>query len=201
MTPPPAHPRVALVLALGVVSAAAACLAQWAASNQVGGRTGGRVGGELYGNQGTTGSVRYASHQTHVLPSEARYAAARSGALPSEMRMNASAAGPMTPNGVVNYIPPQSTVQQAMKLPAPQLYNPAYGIGGGGGGATDAGPPVTAGLSTAGTVRYAGSTAEPRPGQLAGNPMGAGPGQFNTGQSVASTRAPGMTAPPPPPLL
>lgn len=67
-------------------------------------------------------------YQTAILPSEARMAAQRSGALPSELRMNAQQAGPLNPAGAVAYIPGQSTIQQLMRLPPPQLYNPAYHI-------------------------------------------------------------------------
>jgi hypothetical protein len=113
---------------IGFVAALAvgACwaLAQWRVNPQVG-RVSNRVGGELYGN---TGSVRYAAYQTTVLPSEARYATWRSGALPSEVRMQAAAVGPLAPSGAIAYVPGPSPVQQAMKTPQPQLYNPAYGI-------------------------------------------------------------------------
>jgi hypothetical protein len=102
---------------------AAFALAQYQVNTQVNNR----VNPELYGG-GTGGSMRYATPQANVLPSEARYAAWRSGALPSEMRMNQLQAGPLAPNGSISYIPRQSPVQEAMHLPAPQLYNPAYGI-------------------------------------------------------------------------
>lgn len=64
--------------------------------------------------------------QFGILPSEARMAAQRSGALPSELRMNAQRVGPLNPYGAIAYIPQQSTIQQLMRLPPPQLYNPAY---------------------------------------------------------------------------
>jgi hypothetical protein len=104
--------------------AGAWAVAQWQVNNRVG-QVNNRVGGELYGNMG---SVRYAPYQTTVLPSEARYATWRSGALPSEVAMQARAVGPLAPNGAIAYVPGPSPLQQAMKTPQPQLYNPAYGI-------------------------------------------------------------------------
>jgi hypothetical protein len=154
------------MLAGSVVLVAAVALGQWQVNNQVG-RVNNRVGGELYGNNTNMGSVRYAAMtQTSLLPSEARYATWRSGALPSEIRMNALATGPLAPNGAISYIPSQSTVQAAMKLPQPDLYNPAYNIGG---------RPMDAQLApqpgfgaSGGSVRYAGTPAAPTAGQISG---------------------------------
>jgi hypothetical protein len=83
-----------------------------------------RVGGELYGHNDSPARPR--GYQTRLLPSEERFARWRSGALPSEIEMNRAAIGPLTPNGEIDYIPRRSPLQQAMKLPEPQLYNPAY---------------------------------------------------------------------------
>lgn len=84
-----------------------------------------RVGGELYGNnydRDYTGQY----YQTRLLPSEERYARWRSGALPSEITANRFALGRLTPHGEIDYIPYQSPLQRAMRLPVPQLYNPGY---------------------------------------------------------------------------
>lgn len=67
-------------------------------------------------------------HQFELLPSEALMAAQRSGALPSELLMGAQQAGPLNPYGAISYIPNESPLQRAMRLPPPQLYNPAYHI-------------------------------------------------------------------------
>jgi hypothetical protein len=106
-----------------VVSVCLLCVAQYQVNTQVNNR----VNPELYGGN-TGGSVRYMMPQSQLLPSEARYATWRSGALPSEVRMNALAQGPLAPSGSVAYVPGPSALQQAMKLPQPQLYNPAYNI-------------------------------------------------------------------------
>jgi hypothetical protein len=97
--------------------------AQYPADNQVG-QVDTRVGGELYGNEGDRkGNANY---QLRLLPSEERFARWRSGMLPSEYEMNRAAQGPLTPNGDIDYITRQSPLQQAMRLPNPQLINPAY---------------------------------------------------------------------------
>lgn len=83
-----------------------------------------RVGGELYGNN--SDRIRQLPYQVDLLPSEERYAMWRSGALPSELRLARTAAGPLIPNGVLNYIPARSPLQEAYRMKAPQLYNPAY---------------------------------------------------------------------------
>jgi hypothetical protein len=161
----------------------ACALAQWQVNPQVGGQVNNRVGGEKYGNMG---SVKYAPYQTTVLPSEARYATWRSGALPSEVRMNAAAVGPLAPNGAVAYVPGPSPVQQAYKTPAPQLYNPAYGIEN--RPINDQILPQT-GYAT-GSVKYAGAGAgaqvAPGSARISGAPSSGWqapqPGQVNTGQ-------------------
>jgi hypothetical protein len=149
--------KAVIVLVVGLVTAALA-LAQYQVNTQVNNR----MNPELYGG-GTGGSMRYAMPQTTVLPSEARYATWRSGALPSEIRMNYLQSGPLTPNGAISYIPQQSSVQQAMRLPAPQLYNPAYGIQNQGVAAAGPGQqqkPVSTGPINGqlpnGSIRHAG---------------------------------------------
>ena len=76
---------------------------------------------------GTTGPVNY-PRQIELLPSEVRFAEIRSGALPSELRMNEAAIGPLAPQGPLAFIPRETAVQRWMRLPAPQLYNPAYNL-------------------------------------------------------------------------
>lgn len=155
-----------------VVALAAVALGQWQVNNQVG-AVNNRVGGELYGNNTNMGSVRYAAYsQRTVLPSEARYATWRSGALPSEIAMNAAAVGPLAPNGAISYVPPPSPVQSAMKTPMPQLYNPAYDLGGRPLDAQIAAPKVGFESSAAGSMRYASvpqaNSAQIAPGQISG---------------------------------
>lgn len=157
---------------LVVVALAAVALGQWQVNNQVG-AVNNRVGGELYGNNTNMGSVRYAAYsQRTVLPSEARYATWRSGALPSEVAMNAAAVGPLAPNGAISYVPPPSPVQSAMKMPSPQLYNPAYDIGGRPLDAQIAAPRPGFESSAAGSMRYASvpqaTSAQIAPGQISG---------------------------------
>jgi hypothetical protein len=83
-----------------------------------------RVGGELYGNNADP--PRQQGYQIKLLPSEERYAIWRSGVLPSEERLAREAAGPLTPNGILDYLPRQSYLQRVSGMPAPRLYNPAY---------------------------------------------------------------------------
>ena len=83
-----------------------------------------RVGGELYGNNSDVFRLR--PYQVQLLPSEERNAVFRSGMLPSELELNRSSIGPLSPNGVLDYISSRSPLQRAMNLPAPQLYNPSY---------------------------------------------------------------------------
>jgi len=97
-------------------------LGQYPVDTQVG-QVDNRVNGELYGNDRQPIRQPY---QTRLLPSEERFAITRSGALPSEVRMAEHAAGPLTPNGVLDYLPWQSPLQRAMHAPAPVLVNPAY---------------------------------------------------------------------------
>jgi hypothetical protein len=149
-----------------VLALAAIALGQWQVNTQVG-RVNNRVGGELYGNNTNMGSIRYGSYtQTTVLPSEARYATWRSGALPSEIAMNARGVGPLAPNGAISYIPSQSSLQAAMKTPAPQLYNPAYNIGTRPLD-TQLAAPQPGFAASAGSVRFA-SVPQPTSGQISG---------------------------------
>jgi hypothetical protein len=85
-----------------------------------------RTGGELYGNDNEGNPARFHPYQTRLLPSEERYATWRSGALPSEITQNRFEIGPLSPNGIIDYIPRQSRLQRAARMPAPQLVNPAY---------------------------------------------------------------------------
>jgi hypothetical protein len=110
-----------LIVALIAVPA----MAQYPASNQVG-QVDKRVGGELYGNNSNGLTLR--PYQVRLLPSEERFAIERSGMLPSELELNRSAVGPLSPNGVLDYITPRSSLERAMHDPEPQLYNPAYDL-------------------------------------------------------------------------
>jgi hypothetical protein len=121
-----------------------------------------RVNPELYGG-GAKGSMRYSANTT-LLPSEARYATWKSGALPSEVRMNYLATGPLAPSGSIAYIPGPSPVQQAMKLPQPQLYNPAYQISGSTGQKPVSAGPINAQVPN-GSIRY-NSPAGPAPSSM-----------------------------------
>ena len=145
---------------------AALALAQYRVNTQVSNR----VNPELYGG-GARGSMRYASNTT-LLPSEARYATWKSGALPSEVRMNYLATGPLAPTGSIAYVPGPSPVQQAMKLPQPQLYNPAYQISGSTGQKPVSTGPINGQLPN-GTIRY-------------NSPAGPAPGGMMTGQTAWS---------------
>jgi hypothetical protein len=162
---------------LVAIALAGACvLAQWQVNPQVG-RVNNRVGGELYGNMG---SVRYASYQTTVLPSEARYATWRSGALPSEVAMQARAVGPLSPSGAIAYVPGPSPLQQATKTAPAQLYNPAYGIEN---------KPIDAQLRPqagfGGSIKYANTNARVDPASMPIPPMAAvGSQPLVTGQMV-----------------
>jgi len=102
-------------------------LAQYPAGNQTGsnqvGEVDTRVGRELYGN---TINFTLRPYQVRLLPSEERNAIVRSGMLPSELSLNRASVGPLSPNGILDYVTPRSPLQQAMKLPTPQLYNPMY---------------------------------------------------------------------------
>src|SRR4051812_16964194 len=93
-------------------------LAQYPAGNQVG-EVDTRVGRELYGNNVNNFTLR--PYQVRLLPSEEHNAIVRSGMLPSELSLNRSSVGPLSPNGVLDYVTPRSPLQQAMKLPVPQL--------------------------------------------------------------------------------
>lgn len=96
--------------------------AQYQVDNQVG-QVDNRVNGELYGNDAV---VKQQGYQTRLLPSEERYAITRSGVLPSELEMSRLSAGPLTPNGILDYLPAQSPLQAAAGMQPPQLYNRAY---------------------------------------------------------------------------
>jgi hypothetical protein len=112
------------VLAIWItLTGGAVCLAQ----QQVDAQVDNRMNGELYGG-GTGSGMRYAMPQSELLPSEVRNAAWCSGALPSDIRLNRLSIGPLAPWGSINYIPRQSPLQEAMRLPPPQLYNRAYNI-------------------------------------------------------------------------
>jgi hypothetical protein len=99
-----------------------AAQAQYQVDNQVG-QVDNRVNGELYGNDAV---VKQQGYQTRLLPSEERYAITRSGVLPSELEMSQQAAGPLTPNGILDYLPAQSPLQRAAGMRPPQLYNRIY---------------------------------------------------------------------------
>lgn len=126
--------RFVRIIPIAVILAImAATIAQFAANNQVNPQLApaSTKAKNYRPNDYSVGeSIHYRrpAYQTAILPSEALIAAQRSGALPSELRMNAQQAGPLNPAGAVAYIPGQTTVQQLMRLPPPQLYNPAYHI-------------------------------------------------------------------------
>jgi hypothetical protein len=96
--------------------------AQYQIDNQVG-QVDNRVNGELYGNDAV---MKEHGYQTRLLPSEERYAIWRSGVLPSELEIARRSAGPLTPNGILDYLPRQSTLQIAAGMPEARLFNPAY---------------------------------------------------------------------------
>jgi hypothetical protein len=151
----PAVIAVAVMVALGVL-----CVAQYQVNTQLNNR----VNPELYGG-GTGGSMRYAMPQSQLLPSEARNATWRSGALPSDIRMNQLSVGPLAPSGSIAYVPGPSPLQQAMKLPQPQLYNPAYNIPAEAAGSKPiSSGPITGQLPN-GTIRY-NSPAQPAPAEM-----------------------------------
>lgn len=111
--------------ALIIASIALPAIAQYPANNQAGqqvGQVDNRVGGELNGNNSNVLTLR--PYQVRLLPSEERNAVVRSGMLPSELQLNTSSVGPLSPNGVLDYIT-LSPLQRDMHL-TPQLYNPAY---------------------------------------------------------------------------
>jgi hypothetical protein len=109
-----------LPIALALLLVAPVSLAQYQVGN--------RVGGELNGNnEGEGNPARFHPYQTGYLPSEARNAIIRSGALPSEITQNRFEIGPLSPNGIIDYVPRQSALQRAARLPSPQLVNPEYG--------------------------------------------------------------------------
>lgn len=120
------HEMVLRRLALAIAAAIALpAIAQQRSENRVG-QVNNRVGGELYGHNSDSFTLQ--PYQVRLLPSEERFAFERSGVLPSELQMARSAAGPLTPNGVLDYLPRQSPLQRALGLPEPQLYNPAYNL-------------------------------------------------------------------------
>jgi hypothetical protein len=119
MSPRSASLMVAL---LGIFLWPLAARAQYQVDNQVG-QVDNRVNGELYGNDAV---AKQQGYQTRLLPSEERYAITRSGVLPSELQMSQQAAGPLTPNGILDYLPAQSPLQAAAGMQPPQLYNRAY---------------------------------------------------------------------------
>jgi hypothetical protein len=121
------HAKTIRHLVLATISAALAvpALAQERTDPRIG-QVNTRVGGELYGHN--SDSFNLQPYQTRVLPSEERFAIERSGVLPSELQMSRTAAGPLTPNGILDYLPRQSPLQRAMGLPEPQLFNPGYNL-------------------------------------------------------------------------
>jgi hypothetical protein len=147
-----------VVMAVMLVVVAAA-IAQVAANMQVNpqlGPTSTQAQNDRPNDYSVGQSIHYRrpAYQTAILPSEALIAAQRSGALPSELRMNAQRAGPLNPYGAVAYIPGRTTVQQSMRLPAPQLYNPAYHISPQLAHSDVVGP-------AGGSIAYSGSTRPP----------------------------------------
>ncbi|MDB5320512.1 MAG: hypothetical protein JWN40_2143 [Phycisphaerales bacterium] len=154
--------------------------AQYQIDNQVG-QVDNRVNGELYGNDAV---AKERGYQTRLLPSEERYAIWRSGVLPSELEMARRAAGPLTPNGVLDYLPRQSALQRAAGMPEARLFNPGYNVEG----ARQAG------------MRIAGSG--PQPGypqtlqqglQASGRVAGAVPSAAPVRQSSAPPLVPSLT--------
>jgi hypothetical protein len=112
-----------VILAAAAFVTPVAATAQYPVDNRVG-QVDNRVGGELYG---ADSNGRYVvPNQFQLLPSEERNAIWRSGMLPSEYRLNRTAYGPLPPQGVLNYVTRRSPLQQAMRTPDPQLYNPGY---------------------------------------------------------------------------
>jgi hypothetical protein len=134
-----------------------------------------RAGGELYGNNTSTGTVRYA-RQVGYLPSEVRYAQMRSGALPSEIRMGAAAQGPLSPTGAVGYIPAQSELQKAVKAAPPVLWGPAYGPKPAAAPSGTPAPVWSPQLNAA-SIHYASSASQaaPSPYYLAATPLNSTP--------------------------
>src|SRR5258706_16265792 len=117
----PQYPSIVLVM-LALMLCPAIARAQYQIDNQVG-QVDNRVNGELYGNDAI---VKEQGYQTRLLPSEERYAIWRSGVLPSELEMARRSAGPLTPNGVLDYLPRQSALERAAGMPEARLFNPAY---------------------------------------------------------------------------
>jgi hypothetical protein len=134
-----------------------------------------RVGGEVYGNNTSTGTVRY-SRQIGYLPSEVRYAEMRSGALPSEIRMNVLAEGALSPTGAVGYIPAQSELQKAVKAPPLVLWGPAYGPKPAPAPSGTAAPAWSPDVNV-GSIHYASSArqAAPSPYYIAATPVNSTP--------------------------
>lgn len=85
-----------------------------------------QVGGLQYSRDvayNANGTIRYGT-QVGMLPSEIRYATERSGATPSELRARRNALGPGLPDPR-GYIPGPTPLQQLMRTPTVELYNPA----------------------------------------------------------------------------
>lgn len=143
-------------------------------------------------------------YQTMLLPSEALIAAQRSGAMPSELLIQAQRAGPLNPDGTIAYIPGQTTLQQLMRLPPPQLYNPAYHLSPPLAQASAAGSP--AGSIAYGTVQRAAlnyrlpppapPSVTPRPTRTYSRP---GPAPEGSASDSPPATAPSETALPQPP--
>lgn len=129
MTDSPTIRRSMLLIAM--LSIATVAIAQYSADNRVNPQLYPTGGAQNYRpNDYSVGeSIYYRTpHPLMLLPSEALMAEQRSGALPSELLMEAQQAGPLNPYGAISYIPGQSPLQRMMRLPPPQLYNPAYHI-------------------------------------------------------------------------
>ena len=122
--------RKTILFVAGVLAGAGLCQHGWAQNQNNASQGGGvpvnnQVRQELYGN--TASKPPLYGPQIVPLPSETRFAIARSGVLPSELLINSQLAGPLPQYGAASYIPFESPLQAAMKVPPPALWGPAYG--------------------------------------------------------------------------